>query len=99
MTFSRQQIRREERKSAARIDPACPPELNREISVTLAGAIAGREFLSGETLGDLVKRECPLIFSIAERAGFVLSFDLPENTSDALARGVIAYAVRKSELN
>ena len=58
-----------------------------------------REFLVGETIGNLVKRECPAIFSIPERAGFVLSFDLPENTSDALAQGILAYSIKRPRSN
>jgi hypothetical protein len=99
MTFSRADRRREEAKTRGRIDPACPRELRRDIDVKLASSIGGRSFFAGETLADVVKRECPDIFEIAAHQGFVLSFDLPENSHEALKRGVVAYSLKRQRLN
>lgn len=99
MNFTRVERRREEAKARNRIDPSCPREIIREIDVRLASSVAGKKVYLGETIQDLVERECPGIFAIAERAGFILSFALPENTAAALARGVIDYSIQRLRPN
>lgn len=99
MSFSRAERRAEAAKQRQRIDPSCPPELVEEVRVGLAASIVGQGVYIGETVGAFVRRVCPGIFTTAERQGFVLSFDLPENSIQALARGVIAYAIKRRPLN
>lgn len=99
MSFSRAERRRELAQRAKRVDPSCPPELIREIDATMAAAIVGKQIRIGETIGDVTKRLCPEIFAAAERQGFVLSFRLPQNTHEALTRGIIAYSLKRRALH
>lgn len=71
-----------------------PPELGRQIDVTLAAGIAQKPFFAGETVKDVVARHCPGIYAIAESAGYTLHFDIPANTHKALCRGRVRYELR-----
>jgi hypothetical protein len=95
---SRAERRREQAKARRRVDPACPPELRRQIDAVLASAIAKKrfEFHPTDTVDGVFRREVPAPFAVAAEAGFRLSFDLPEMTPQALARGVIAYSLTRS---
>src|ERR1700735_2266858 len=100
-TISRRERRSEAAKGRSRIDPACSPELRREIDAVLASAISGRsfEFRASDTVERVFQRTIPEVYAIAEREGFVLSFDLPEMTRQALSRGIIAYSIKRRVLN
>lgn len=80
-----------------RIHPDCPPALADYVRVTIAVNTARKPFYRGETLIDLVKRECPSIFDEVRTQGFDLRLDLPENSHTALAKGRIAYQIRKRQ--
>jgi hypothetical protein len=73
MRPTRADIRRERAETRQRIDPACPAEIDVEVRTRLAAALAGRRFERprGDTLGDLVRRECPDLFTKVEAVGFV----------------------------
>jgi hypothetical protein len=101
MSFSRAERRREAALRRSRVDPACSADLVREIDVKLAASLAGKHltFCRSETVADVLARECPDLFAFVEGRGFVLSFAVPENTPQALGRGVIGYTVRRKALN
>lgn len=82
-----------------RIHPDCPPALAEYVRCIIAANCASKPFYRGETLVDLVKRECPSIFDEVRAQGFDLRFDMPENTNKALAKGRIAYQIRKPPLH
>jgi hypothetical protein len=100
-TFSRTERRRQQSLAAKRIDPACSRELQGEIVAALASAISKRrfEFHSGDTVEHIFRVAIPEVYAIAEREGFVLSFDLPEMTPQALARGIVAYSIKRRAVN
>lgn len=78
-----------------RIDQDCPPDLVRQVDVTLAAALAGQGIMMADRLGDLVARHCPEIFALTQPHGFELRFDLAENTHSALRKGRFYYRIRK----
>lgn len=100
-TFTRTDRRRQQSLAAKRIDPACSLELRREIDAVLASAISQRrlEFRPGDTVERVFRGVIPEAYAIAMREGFVLSFDLPDMTPQALARGIVAYSIRRAALN
>jgi len=100
-TFSRSERRRHQALASKRIDPACSVDLRRAIDAALAGAISKRrfEFRALDTVESVFRIAIPEVYAVAEREGFVLSFDLPEMTRDALSRGVIAYSIKRRVLN
>jgi hypothetical protein len=101
--------RRREKKARERaralrhrlIDPTCPDDLLKDIHARLAAGIARQrfEFHPGETVQSVFARELADLFALAERNGFVLSFDLPENSPQALRMGFILYSIKRARLN
>jgi hypothetical protein len=100
-SFTRTDRRRQQSLAAKRIDPACSLELRREIDAQLATAISKRrfEFRAGETVERVFRSAIPEVYAIAEREGFVLSFDLPDMTPQALSRGIVAYSIKRRGVN
>jgi hypothetical protein len=100
-SFTRADRRRQQSLAGKRIDPACSLELRREIDAVLASAISKRrlEFRPGDTVEHVFRSVVPEAYAVAAREGFVLSFDLPDMTPQALARGVIAYSIKRRPLN
>jgi hypothetical protein len=100
-TFTRADRRRQQSLAAKRIDPACSLELRREIDAVLASAISQRrfEFRPLESVESVFRTAIPEVYAVAAREGFVLSFDLPDMTPQALARGIVAYSIRRAALN
>jgi hypothetical protein len=84
---------------AMRVHPDCPPDVKRQVDVTLATSLSGKPVYADETLGDVVTRYCPAIFEGPAAHGFELRFDLAENTHHALTKGRLAYQIRKKPLN
>ena len=100
-TFSRAERRRHQALAGKRIDPGCSHELRRAIVAALAAAISKRhfEFRPLDTVESVFRTAIPEVYAVAEREGFVLSFDLPEMTREALACGVIAYSIKRRPLD
>lgn len=96
---NRAERRREQAKRRERID--APKEIEDRIRAEIASAIAKRhfEFFRGESVDAVFQREISHVFEFAQRDGFVLSFDVPEMTPQALTRGVIAYSLKRRPLN
>lgn len=101
MTRARAERRREAAKSRSRIDLAWPVDLDERLRCELASSIANRriEFRRSDSVHSLMAREFPALFAIASDAGFILSFDVPENSPQALGRGVIGYSIKRVALN
>jgi hypothetical protein len=100
-SLTRADRRRQQSLAAKRIDPACSLELRREIDAVLASAISKRrlEFRPGDTVERVFRSIVPEAYAVAAREGFVLSFDLPDMTPQALARGIVAYSLQRAVLN
>lgn len=100
-SFTRADRRRQQSLAAKRVDSACSPELRREIDAVLASAISQRrlEFRPGDTVERVFRVAIPEVYAAAERNGFVLSFDLPDMTPQALSRGIVAYSIKRAVLN
>lgn len=101
MQLTRAERRAERAKQRHRIDSACPPELVREVDVAIATSIAGRALnvRAGDTCASVLSRKVPGAFTAVEAQGFRLSFDLPDNTFERLARGLIVYSIKRGSLN
>lgn len=92
---NRAERRREWAKRAARIE--APPEIDGKVREQIATAIGNRrlEFRAGESVQAVFMRLVPELFEFVRGLGYALSFDLPEMTPAALARGVIAYSLTR----
>lgn len=97
-TFTRADRRRQQSLAAKRIDPACSMDLRRDIDAVLASAISNRrlEFRLGDTVERVFRTTIPEVYELAARSGFVISFDLPDMTPQALARGIVAYSIKRA---
>lgn len=58
---------------------------------TFLAAITGKCFTKGETIRDLVARNCPNIYRMAEERGLVFTVDLPSNTYENLSAARVFY--------
>lgn len=98
---NRRERRAHEARARKRVDASASAELLREIDAYIASAIGNRtlQFFPGDTVERLMQREAPLAFAAAERAGFALSFDLPDMTKQALGRGIVNYSLTRRPLN
>lgn len=101
MNVSRAERRAEASKSQSRLDPAWTPAFDERLRGEIASSIANRriEFRRFETVQAMMHREFPSLFEFASDRGFVLSFDVPENSPQALSRGVIGYTIKRVDLN
>ncbi len=77
------------------MDRGCPAELRRRAYQSLMLGIRQQGILRGERLPDLVARVCPSVLSFVALEGYRADLDLPENTHEALCRGVIAMELRR----
>jgi hypothetical protein len=100
-TYTRADRRRQAALAAKRIDPACSRELRGEIAAAIASGISNRrlEFRPGDTVDSVFRVSIPEVYAIASREGFVLSFDVPDMTPQALAQGIVAYSIQRSTAN
>lgn len=101
MSITRAERRAEAAKKRSRIDSACPPDLIRTVDVAIATTIAGRRisYRAGQTVAGVLSPLLPQAFAAADAEGFRLSLDLPDNTFERLARGLIAYSIKRKALN
>lgn len=95
--WNRSERRGEFAKRAARI--SAPPEIENKVREQVAVSVRRAwHFRPGDTVQAVFARELPGLFSFARNLGYVISFDVPEMTPHALARGVLAYTLHPHQL-
>lgn len=84
-------LRKANRKAAR---SAVTPLAQAEVVSAFLAAITGKAFLKGETVRDLIARNCPEIYDMARERGLEFVVDLPSNTWENLSQARIFYEFR-----
>ncbi len=96
---------RRERKAAERcnrINEKAPADLLGAVSAALQIGLAGKDIPTGESLAQIVVRECPAIAVMAAQAGFQANFDHTEHSRRNLVQGRLFFTlvpIEPSRLN
>ncbi len=87
---------RRERKAAERcnrINEKAPADLQTAVNTALQIGLSRKAIPPGESLAQIIARECPAIDTMAAQSGFTVNFDHAENSRQNLAQGWVFFTL------